>query len=179
MRRTMKTKTTRTTNKSSFRFFLIPITAILLALVVSNFLVVLAHIPSGSMADTIPEGSIVLGSRLAYRGKSPERGDIIFFRHPETGKTLLVKRVIALPGDTLEIRQGTVYLNGEVLDEPYLSSHGKDDLAPLTVPEGKLIVLGDNREASLDARFWEDPFVSLDEVVGKAVLLLFPVIRLL
>lgn len=178
MRRTMKTKT-RTTSKSSFRFLLIPITAILLALVVSNFLVVLAHVPSGSMADTLPDGSIVLGSRLAYRDKEPSRADIIFFRHPEVGKVLLVKRVIAVAGDTVEIRQGTVILNGEVLDEPYLSSRATDDLAPLTVPAGMLFVLGDNRAASQDSRVWENPFVSLDEVVGKATLLLFPAVRLL
>lgn len=173
MRRT-KTKTTRTTNKSPFRFLLIPLAAILLALVVSNFLVVLAHVPSGSMADTIPDGSIVLGSRLAYRNSEPSRGDIIFFRHPETGKTLLVKRVIAVAGDTFEVRQGVVYLNGAALEEPYLSSRDTADYPLLTVPDGKLIVLGDNRTASHDSRFFEDPFVDIDDVVAKAILRLFP-----
>ena len=98
---------TKTTNKRrSFPFLILPVLAILLALVVSNFLVVLAYVPSASMADTIPEGSILVGSRLAYQSRMPAYGEIVLFRHEETGNTWLIKRVIAVAGDTIEITYG-------------------------------------------------------------------------
>lgn len=168
-------KTTRTTNKrSSFLFLLLPISAILLAVIVSNFVLCLLFVPSESMAEAIPEHSILLGSRLAYRDKSPSRGDIVFFTHPEVGRATLIKRVIAVGGDTFEIRDGVVYLNGEILDEPYVSSPSDTDFPLVTVPEGKLILLGDNRAASQDSRVFEDPFVSETRVKGKVILVLFP-----
>jgi len=166
---------TKTTNKRrSFPFLVLPILAILLALVVSNFLVVLAYVPSASMADTIPAGSILVGSRLSYRSRMPAYGDIVLFRREETGNTWLIKRVIAVGGDTFAVENGIVYRNGEPLEEPYCSSFSGETVLPITVPEGMLILLGDHRAASVDARFWENPFVSVEEVMGQAVFLLFP-----
>ena len=166
---------TKTTNKRrSFPFLILPVLAILLALVVSNFLVVLAYVPSASRADTIPEGSILVGSRLAYQSRMPAYGEIVLFRHEETGNTWLIKRVIAVGGDTFAVENGTVYRNGEPLDEPYCSSFSEETVAPITVPDGMLILLGDHRAASVDARFWENPFVSVEDVVGQAVFLVFP-----
>lgn len=166
---------TRTTNKRrSLPFLALPILAILLALVVSNFLVVLVYVPSGSMADTVPEKSLLIGSRTAYRERAPIPGDIVLFRHEETGSTWLIKRVIAVSGDTVAIENGTVYRNGEPLEEPYLSSQAEVSLPPTTVPDGMLFLLGDNRAASIDARFWEEPFVSEDSVSARAVFRLLP-----
>lgn len=171
----MKTKTTRMTNKrASYLFLLLPLSAVLLAVIVSNFAFCLLYVPSGSMADTLPEKSVLIGSRLAYREQSPARGDLVFFTHPELGRTTLIKRVIAVGGDTFEIKNGTVYLNGAVLDEPYISTASAEDFPLVTVPEGKLLLLGDNRVASHDARAWEDPFVDEANVKGKVIFILFP-----
>ncbi len=171
-------KKTRTTNKpSALRWLLIPLSAILLAFIVSNFLVVLAYVPSGSMEPTIAAGGLLLGSRLAYHKEDPQPGDVVFFRHKETGNRLLVKRIVAVGGDTFEIKSGVIYRNDEPLSEPYRSDGDTSYYPRITVPEGMLILLGDNRTASQDARDWEQPFVAEEDVVGKALLLLFPQIK--
>ena len=169
----------RTNNPSSdiakrLLWLLIPAGAVLLALFLNLYILVFATVPSGSMSPTIPEGSLVLGSRLAYRSDSIDRGDIVFFRHPELGSTLLIKRVIAVEGDTFAITHGQVYINDQPVDEPYLKGQMQEDFPAVIVPEGKLILLGDNREHSTDSRFWEDPFGDVDHVVAKATFLLFP-----
>lgn len=174
------TRKKRTTNKVSpetakgLRWLLIPGSAVLLAIFLNLYILVFATVPSGSMSPTVPEGSLVIGSRLAYRSSSVQRGDVVFFRHPELGRTLLIKRVIAVEGDTFAITDGQVYLNGQPLDEAYITGQMQEDFPAVTVPEGKLILLGDNREHSTDSRFWEDPFADEDNVVAKATFLLFP-----
>ena len=167
-------KRTRTTNKRhSLRWLLIPGGALLLAAFLSFYILLLAFVPSGSMEQTIPAGSLILGSRLSYRNDTPQKGDIIFFRHAECGKNLLVKRVVAVAGDTISLENGTVFVNGEALSEDYAAKDGSN-FQEITVPAGKLLVLGDNRANSNDSRFWEDPFVDLEDVVGKATYILVP-----
>lgn len=148
--------------------------AMLCAALVSAFCVVVAYVPSGSMEPGLPAGSLVLGWRGAYRQAQPQCGDVILFEHPGLTNGMLVKRVIALPGQCVEIRAGRVYLDGLPLDEPYLKEPPAGDLAPLTLPEGCYFVLGDNRAASKDSRFWEDPFVRREEIHARVVLRLFP-----
>lgn len=164
---------TRTRNKSGFLWLLIPAGAILLALVLNLYILVFAYVPSGSMENTIPAGSLILGSRLSYRNEMPERGDIVFFRREETGNTLLIKRVIAVEGDSFSVENGSVTVNGDPVSEPY-ALPDSSNFESITVPEGMLILLGDNRANSKDSRFWEIPYVSVDNVVGKATLILFP-----
>lgn len=157
--------------RASAAWLLIPGSAVLLALLLNLFVVVFAYVPSGSMAPTIEAGSLVIGSRLSYRNEAPGRGDVIFFRHAEAGNALLIKRVVAVAGDTLEIKDGKVFINGTALQEPYADACA-GSFGPLTVPEGKLLVLGDHRSQSRDSRFWDDPFVELSDVVGRALYLL-------
>lgn len=152
-------------------WLLIPGSAVLLALLLNLFVVVFAYVPSGSMESTIKAGSLVIGSRLSYGKAAPGQGDVIFFRHGETGSDVLIKRVIAVAGDTLEIRDGVVLRNGVALNEPY-AMQTSGSFGPVTVPEGKLFVMGDHRSQSIDSRFWEDPFVDITDVVGKAIFLL-------
>ena len=166
---------TKTRSNSPFLWLLIPGGAVALALVLNLYILVFAYVPSGSMAQTIPAGSLILGSRLSYRNEDPQRGDIVFFRQEETGGTLLIKRVIAVAGDTFLVENGTVYINDEAISEPY-AQLDESDFACVTVPEGMLILLGDHRANSHDSRFWEDPFVPAVNVVGKATFILFPAI---
>lgn len=133
---------------------------------------ILAFVPTGSMEPTIKEHSAVIGWRLSYLFSDPlpERGDIIIFDHEEFDAHLL-KRVIGLPGDEILISEGQVYINGEKLDEPYLDEmDGGDHDGQFTVPEGKLLVLGDNRNHSNDSRLWNNPFVDVHNIYAKVLL---------
>ncbi|MCD8011372.1 MAG: signal peptidase I [Lachnospiraceae bacterium] len=132
------------------------------------FILINATIPSESMEDTIQTSSRAMGLKCAYWFSEPERGDIIVFYAPDTPDTLYVKRVIGVPGDTVEVVGGTVYLNGEALEELYLKEEMEDeDAGPYVVPEDSYFVMGDNRNNSLDARYWENTYVTSEMIVGK------------
>ena len=102
---------------------------------------------------------------------------VILFYHEELGTSLIVKRIIGLPGETVEIRSGQVYIDETPLEELYVTNASSDNLDPVTIPAGHYFVLGDNRGHSHDARFWEDPFVSTEEIRAKAVFTLLPSVQ--
>lgn len=145
--------------------------AVVVAVVVNMFLIVNAVIPSASMETTIMTGDRIFGNRLAYKNHTPERGDIVIFRFPDDETQLFIKRVIGLPGETVEIKDGKVYINESPtpLDEPYVKVHALGDYGPVTVPEGGYFMMGDNRNQSADSRFWVHPFVMEEKILGKAV----------
>ncbi|HIX64337.1 MAG TPA: signal peptidase I [Candidatus Mediterraneibacter colneyensis] len=149
---------------------------ILTAVFISNFIIVNAEIPSGSMENTIKPGDRILGNRLAYLNSDPERFDIIIFRYPDDESQLFIKRVIGLPGETVEIRDGSIYINGS--DEPLQDVNIKEPMegsfGPYTVPEDCYFVMGDNRNNSKDSRYWENTFVTKDEILGKAFFKYWP-----
>ncbi|MCM2267290.1 MAG: signal peptidase I [Elusimicrobiales bacterium] len=138
------------------------------------------YIASDSMAPTLTKGHHLILDKLTYRFRAPRRGEILAFRSPVGEDHESVKRVIALPGDTVELRQKRVYLNGESQLEFYVHYSRPDEalagdtLGPLTVPEGALFVLGDNRDNSNDSASWKDPatgeplyFLPLSAVTGR------------
>lgn len=133
-----------------------------------------AVIPSSSMETTIMTGDRVLGSRLSIWFGSINKGDILIFKK---GEKHLVKRVIAVEGDTVDVRNGKVYVNGNILNEPYTNSKetvkGKLDY-PLEVPKGSYFMLGDNRDNSEDSRYWGNPFLSESDVEAKVVFRYYP-----
>lgn len=128
------------------------------------------------MVPTIQPGDRVLGLRTAYWFSSPQQGDIVIFWFPDNETELYVKRVIGMPGDKVEVRDGLVYLNDspQPLEESYLPEPATGDFGPYQVPEGHYFVMGDNRNLSWDSRYWDNTFVAEDKVVGRAVLRLFP-----
>lgn len=157
------------------RWWFIPGLAIVLAAVLNLFILVNAHVPSGSMEPTIPTGAMVLGNRTAYHwGQEPKTGDVIFFYHPELGKKWIVKRVIAVPGQTFALWKGRVYLDGQLLDEGYVTEFSSDSYPETVVPEDSYLVLGDHRCHSNDSRFWRDPFVRRENILGRAIFVYFP-----
>lgn len=173
-------KDARKRNFKSFIKFLIPIA---ITIVFFNIVIMLAFIPSKSMSPTLKVGDFAVFNRLAYIAKSPQRGDIIVFRHD---KELLVKRVIGMPGDSIELKEGRIYINGSLLDEPYLLKgvytlpyEDGNNLSTYTVPDDYIFVLGDNRSDSVDSRYWTDvngnaaPYVNLENVLGN-LLVSFP-----
>ena len=148
------------------------ILAAVLAGAVNSFLIVNAQVPTGSMENTIMAGDRILALRTSYWFEEPQAGDITVFRYPDdpSGNTLYVKRIIGVEGDMVEVRDGEVYVNGEQLAEDYIAEKTMGDFGPVTVPADSYFMMGDNRNHSLDSRFWEDKFVEEDEILGKVVL---------
>ncbi len=153
--------------------------AVLLALVVRSFVLQAFSIPSESMETTLLIGDHVVVDKLTYRFSDIDRFDIVVFdRPPELPSEYdeLIKRVIGLPGDTVEGRDGAVYVNGEALTEPYLDADVTIiDFAPEVVPEGRLFMMGDNRNRSSDSRVFGS--IDIETVVGKARVRYWPLDR--
>jgi len=125
-----------------------------------------------SMAPHIASGEFVLINTIVYHVHAPARGDIIAFHHDGPTPETYIKRVIGLPGDRVRIDRGTVYLNGAPLDENYVRYPDGRSFPEVTVPQGALYVLGDNRADSDDSRFWG--FVPQNAVLGKAIAGIWP-----
>ena len=141
--------------------------------VLFRVLLQLAYVPSGSMETTIPTKSLLVGWRLPYvvSDPLPERGDIVTFWSEEMDR-VLVKRVIGLPGETVSIKDGFVYINGEKLDEDYLPVSGitQSEKTTFEEPAGHIFAMGDNRTGSLDSRYWNDPYIPLNQLQGRMLL---------
>ena len=154
---------------------------VIVVLVVDNFLLINAVIPSESMENTIMTGDRIFGNRLAYLFDAPERFDIVIFKYPDDESQRFIKRVIGLPGETVEIREGKVYINGSdtPLDDSFTPETPVGNFGPYTVPEGCYFMLGDNRNNSRDSRMWDNPYVKKEKILGKAVLRYFPGIEVL
>ncbi len=184
------------------------VVAILLALIIRSFVVQAFTIPSGSMMDTLLIGDYILVNKFLYGGemdyelgrrirfldpvfdklprgplpelRAPARGDIIVFKYPNDEERDFIKRIVAVGGETVQVRDNRVFVNGKLIDEPYVrpgsipttpSSHcgylyGCD---PLTVPANSYFVMGDNRDNSQDSRYWG--FVKRDKIRGKAFMI--------
>lgn len=141
----------------------------------ATYVVKVFQIRSGGMLPTISAGEYILANRLVYRFKTPTRGEIIVFRYPADTSKDFIQRVAAVGGDTVEIRDKKVFINGK----PYLNDPGvnrnsemlpagatpRDNLLPVMVPQNSFFVLGDNRDTSFDSRYWG--FVKSDHVIGR------------
>ena len=152
-------------------------TAAVIAIFLNSCIIANSRVPSASMETTIMTHDRVIGSRLTYKFEDPERGDIAIFRFPDDESIYYVKRIIGLPGDTIDIQDGHVYLNGstEPLDEPYLREPMIPE-APMhfEVPEGCYFMMGDNRNASSDARRWEHTYVKKEKIIAKVLFRYYP-----
>ena len=172
------------------------VVAVILALFIRTFVVQAFKIPTGSMEKNLLIGDHLLVNKLVYspsRGpwesfllgkKEVQRGHVVVFKFPEDPTRDFIKRVIGLPGETVEIKNKAVYINGNKIDEPYVHfleppldteyaevhprGDGRDNWGPQTVPPGNLFVMGDNRDNSRDSRFWG--FLPMDQVKGRALI---------
>lgn len=147
-----------------------------LALFLNKVVVVNAQIPSESMEKTIMVGDRIFGNRLAYLSQDPQRFDIVIFRLPDDESQLYIKRVIGLPGETVEVINGQVYIDGaeEPLEDGFVPELPLGDAGPYYVKEGGYFMMGDNRNYSEDSRFWEQPFVRRDQIEAKAGFRYYP-----
>jgi signal peptidase I len=177
------------------------IIAFALALLIKTFLIQAFFIPSESMVPTLRVGDRVLVNKLVYDFGEPQRGDVIVFENPslrEPDRNVFevvwdwlveglgfstdptkdfIKRVVGLPGDTVEMKNGKVFVNGERIPEPYLSNPGAQDYAPKQVEPDHVFVMGDNRPNSQDSRSALGQ-IPMDKIVGKAFVLLWPPSRI-
>ena len=155
----------------------VAITVIVLV-ILKEYVIINAYIPSGSMENTIMTKDRVIGNRLAYLFSEPERGDIIIFKYPDDERQLFVKRIIGLPGETVTIEDAKVYIGEEeiLLEEPYLKDEWRidNDGYSFEIPEGSYLVLGDNRNNSKDSRYWKNTYVTEEKILGKTVFRYWP-----
>ena len=167
--------------KELWEYIKMIIFVVVVVLIVNNFLLINARVPSESMEKTIMTGDRFFGNRLAYLFDDPERFDIVVFKYPDDESQLFVKRVIGLPGETVEIKDGKVYINGSEtpLDDSFTPETPTGDDGPYVVPEGSYFMLGDNRNHSGDSRFWKQPYVEKEKIVGKAIFRYFPGVKIL
>ena len=150
------------------------VVAVVVSLIINYGIIVNATVPSSSMETTIMTGDRMIGLRLAYLNKEPKRGDIVIFKFPDDEKVLFIKRIIGLPGETVEVRDGKVFVDGIALEEPYLTVETLGNYGPYAVPEGSYFMMGDNRNNSADSRFWQNTYLSRDKIVGKALFGYYP-----
>jgi len=173
------------------------VVALVVAVIIKTFLIQAFFIPSASMHDTLLEGDRVMVNKLAYRFGEPHRGDVIVFDSPlvahdqtesflgrvvrnvgealglSTPESALIKRVIALGGETIEIKGNRIYIDGVAIDEPYLTRPvNMDAFGPLTIPQGYVFVMGDNRNQSEDGRVF-GPIPDSD-IIGRAFVRVWP-----
>jgi len=158
--------------------------ALVLALLIRTFVVQAFKIPTGSMRTTLLEGDRILVNKFIYRFKEPQRGDIIVFKYPQNRKKDYIKRLIAKEGEVVEIKKGNIYINSELIEDPFIirsiTYYNKEPYGAInkkiTVPEESYYVLGDNSASSRDSRYWG--FVPKKDVIGKSLFIYWPLTRI-
>lgn len=154
--------------KTLFRELVWSLVLVALLSAVSSLGIDRVRVDGASMAPTLASGQHLLANKLAYSGLVPRvfagrdnvedvipnRGDIVIFHPPTPDNSIFVKRVVGLPGETVSLHNGTVYVDDAALDEPYIAFHDRSSMAPLHIPAGYIFVLGDNRPVSSDSRAW-------------------------
>ena len=169
------------------------VVALILALVIRHFVIQAFKIPTGSMRMTLIEGDRIMVNKFIYGAKipfsdirlpglrQPKRGDVVVFVYPEDPKKDFIKRLIGLPGETVEIKKGNIYINGELCQDPVVynryyynrpeTNYGSEG-EPVNVPQDSYYVLGDNSASSRDSRYWG--FVPKKNMLGNAILIYWP-----
>ena len=151
------------------------VSAVLVALLIRTFIVELYVVDGPSMQPTLQDGERLVVNKFIYHWRDPLRSEVVIFRYPRDHTRDFIKRVIAVGGDTIEIKDGHVYVNDALINEDYIAEKTRTEYPKQTVPEGTLFVCGDNRRNSLDSRFPDVGFVPLELVKGKATLIFWPI----
>lgn len=160
---------------------------VVMAIVLKASVVEAFKIPSASMVPTLEIGDHILVNKLSYGFRLPmmtltafdyrvpTRGDVVVFTLPEDPGTNIIKRVIGVPGDTIQVKGMKLYINGQIYDKDSEYAiwvrGGIKDFGPVVVPPGKVLMLGDNRDQSRDSRYWDDPFLDVSRIKGRAFII--------
>ncbi|MBT9312368.1 signal peptidase I [Leptothoe kymatousa] len=154
--------------------------SVVLALGIRQFIAEARYIPTGSMEPTLQVNDRLVVEKISYRVTKPDRGDIIVFWPPAEitpegqPRNAFIKRIVGLPGDTVEVINGEVFINNAAIDEQYIKTPPNYRWGPQEVPEESYIVFGDNRNNSVDSHAWPRPFLPEDQIIGKAVVRFWP-----
>jgi len=151
------------------------VVAVALAMFIRTFIVELYVVDGPSMRPTLESEERLVVNKFIYRFRPPEKGEVLVFQYPRDPSRDFIKRVIATPGDTIEIREGRVLVNDQLLTEDYILEKTRSEYPKSTVPEGRVFVMGDNRNNSEDSRFADVGFVPYDLIKGKALLVFWPI----
>jgi signal peptidase I len=158
--------------KEVFEWLLTLTLAIVFSLAIRQYAFQPCRVQMGSMMPTLQENDLVLVNKIDYRFNTPKRGDVIVFRPPTLTTDFYIKRVIGLPGDMVEVKNGKVYINQEIIDEPYLIIETPGNYGPTKLETDQYFVMGDHRNNSLDSR--EFGPIQLKSISGKACIVLWP-----
>ncbi len=153
------------------------VVALCMALVFRHFVLQTSKVPSGSMIPTLQIGDRLFVNKFIYRFGPPHRGDIVVFNSPFNDGVQYVKRCVALPNDTIEVRHGEIYINGTLEVFPGINIQNDDTFyGPKKIPADSYFMMGDNRGNSYDSRYWG--VVSRKDILGKAVITIWPIPRM-
>jgi signal peptidase I len=152
-------------------------TAFVLAFGIRTFVAEARYIPSESMLPTLEVNDRLIIEKISYHFKTPRRGDVVVFEPTEALRQqnfndAFIKRIIGLPGETIQVKNGTVFVNGQALEEKYIEEEPQYDYGPVTVPDNEYLVLGDNRNNSYDSHYWG--FVPRSNFIGRAAVRFWP-----
>jgi signal peptidase I len=154
------------------------VVALVLALIIRAFFLQVFWIPSGSMEPTLDIGDRIVVNKVIYNFRAPQRFEIIVFRAvPAMGeqKKDLIKRLVGLPGETLEVKDGVININGAPVAESHTMNQDYANFGPITIPPDSYFVMGDNRPASADSRYWG--FLPKKNIIGRAFLRIWPLTK--
>jgi len=154
------------------------VVAVVLAFLIREFVVELYIVDGPSMQPTLQSEERLVVNKFIYSFRDPEKGEILVFQYPRDPRRDFIKRVIATQGDTVEIKDGRVFVNDKLQNEDYILEKMRGSYPKSTVPKGTVFVMGDNRNNSEDSRFADVGFVPYDLIKGKAVLVFWPVSEL-
>ncbi|MBU1088115.1 MAG: signal peptidase I [Candidatus Omnitrophica bacterium] len=157
--------------------------AFVLAMIIRTFVVQAFKIPTGSMRPTLIEGDRILVNKFIYKFRDPKRGEVIVFKYPEDTKLAFIKRLIGLSNESLEIKNGRIFINDNIIDDKNLRKnyyYNRGDYGEggqkIEIPDDALFALGDNSANSRDSRYWG--FVPRKNLIGKAMLVYWPPYRM-
>lgn len=160
--------------KKTRKYFQTIILALVIAMVTKIFILDFIQVNGDSMLNTLRNGEKLLVNKILYKIEKPIKGSIIIFDYPGDRNYQLIKRIIALEGETVEIKDGLVLVNGEEIVENYIKEKTIDDFSKRVVPNNSVFVLGDNRHNSKDSRFQDVGFIPVKLIKGKAIYVIWP-----
>ena len=167
-------KPKKSIQREIFEWIVTIVAALAIAFVIRTFLFEPVRVDGGSMLETLQNGEVMFVTKYDYLGKDPERFDVVICHYPDRGTTNFVKRVVGLPGDTVEIKDGYLYVNGTKYGETYIEHRPLTDFPATEVPEGCYFVMGDNRSNSHDSRAYDVGPLTRSQILGHVRQVIFP-----
>lgn len=160
--------------KVNFKILIIIGLALLFAFLVNTFFYTNTRVDGASMSPTLNANDWVITDRRAYLHSDPQLGDIVVVHKPDVTKEPIVKRIIGTPKDSVEIKDGQLFINDKLIENDFARMQKSENMKKITVPQNCYFLMGDSRNVSNDSRKWKNPFATKDEIIGKVCFAYFP-----